>query len=502
MGTLPVAVAMFLLAVQTPIMAAPAKKLDLSISQCRKLALERNLDIKIAELAPALSRQNVIGASGIFDPALSAATSYNWSQPPGVAQIEDVDAQGNLIIREVTYPKSEYYAASVGVDKKFAFGTELGFDVSTVLNDRSTSSVYTSTARISVSQPILKGFGKTATEGTLIIARKDLANSESKFRDDVATTISETEQDYWSLVQAKQSLRVAELSMKASKRLLDEVQAGAATGTHTISDIIEAQADLASKQQIILARQAVVRDREDVLRTRLHLTLDPGSWESAIVPSDTPAVGSVLPPVDTLLAVARRDRRDLRRARMVIKIDKISVQMKKNSALPSLDVTGSLALKDSDDDLGTSADDIPTAKYRDWRLGLDFRVPIGNRSASSSYRTALIRLKSNELTLRKLELQVQSDVRSAYRQVESTRKQIAAAALTRRLRERQLDVAMERLRLGLVTSYNVIQAQEYLATARDSYLSAQIGHQKAFVDLELATGTLLSSRNIKLVATE
>jgi len=141
-------------------------------------------------------------------------------------------------------------------------------------------------------------------------------------------------------------------------------------------------------------------------------------------------------------------------------------------------------------------DDLPTAAYPSWTLGLRFSVPLGNRQSEASYREAIVAVRTAELELQDARQAVQADVRSALRRVETSRQQIAAAEETKRLRESTLENEQERLRLGLSTNYEVLQVERDVADARRAYVEARVEHEKALLALDVATGLLLRKRNI------
>jgi len=60
----------------------------------------------------------------------------------------------------------------------------------------------------------------------------------------------------------------------------------------------------------------------------------------------------------------------------------------------------------------------------------------------------------------------------------------------------------EKLRLGLSTNYDVLKKEGAFADSRRRYLEAQINHQRAIVELQVATGELLEVRGITVRADE
>ena len=259
---------------------------------------------------------------------------------------------------------------------------------------------------------------------------------------------------------------------------------------------------VAEAEERIIASKAAVRDAEDELKRLTNLAADPGGWDVRISPADAPIVQNDLLGLDSLFATAMRNRPDVYQNTIALRSQKLRLLIDRNGLLPTLDATGSYQLSDSDEKIAGSVDDLFGGGFNTWNLGLNLTVPIGNRSAESQYRTGRIELRQAELEMKALEQRVYAEVRTTLRAVENSRQQIAAAEVSRRLNEAQLEQEKEKLRLGLSTNYDVLTREKSLAGARNSYLSALISHQTAIVSLEVKIGRLLESRNIRISAFE
>jgi outer membrane protein TolC len=71
-----------------------------------------------------------------------------------------------------------------------------------------------------------------------------------------------------------------------------------------------------------------------------------------------------------------------------------------------------------------------------------------------------------------------------------------------RLQEAEVAAEESRLRLGVTTSWQVLQVQEQLTLAETALLQAQIAHEKALIDLQTAEGTLLDTLEITVEPAE
>src|SRR5688572_23646803 len=60
-----------------------AKTLSLSLDECIRLVLQRNLTIRLGRTVPQIARFDLEGSYGYYDPVFSGAASQNYNASPG-----------------------------------------------------------------------------------------------------------------------------------------------------------------------------------------------------------------------------------------------------------------------------------------------------------------------------------------------------------------------------------------------------------------------------------
>jgi len=468
------------------------------------MALEQNLDFRARRYTPMMREAGVSSALSTFDPTLSANISGSQTRSPGEIR-ESIDQTDSTLIQLVVpVPRRDAITSTIGISKRFAFGTTAGISASNTwarsaeTPQRPETKLSSTSLALSLEQPLLEGFGREITEMWITLARNSLDQSMSQLNASAIGTVQEVEVAYWNLVKAIGQLEFARLSREEASRLLTETRARAESGAQPASEILSAEIGVADADQTIITSEAAVSDREDELKRLTNLAADPGGWDVKITPTDSPIVQSDMLGLDSLFAIAMRNRPDVYQNTLALRAHKMNLVIDKDRLLPTLNATGTYSLSGSDTTTGGSLSDLSGGEANRWSLRLNLTVPIGNRSAESRYRTRRIELRQAELEREALEQTVYAEVRTTLRAVENSRQQIAAAERSRRLNEAQLEQEKERLRLGLSTNYEVLTRERSLADARNSYLGALIGHQTAVVDLEVKIGRLLQSRNIRI----
>ena len=101
--------------------------------------------------------------------------------------------------------------------------------------------------------------------------------------------------------------------------------------------------------------------------------------------------------------------------------------------------------------------------------------------------------------MKQQEQNIYLEIKRAVRAVETNYQRVEAYKIARELREQQLEAEEEKLKVGLTTSYFVLQYQRDLATALTTELEAIIDYNLSLANLSRAMGISLEEKNISMV---
>ena len=297
--------------------------------------------------------------------------------------------------------------------------------------------------------------------------------SEALAREEVA---SRTGLSYLEALRADRAVVAAQANVELAQALLqlarDQRNAGVATGV----DVIRAQTRLA-EQQVGLA-QAQTNSEQARLNLQRLIGLPLGS--AMTLTDQLRFVEDPLPSVDTAVAQAAQDRREIQVAEEENRVSQLEVQSARAEHLPSLEVVG---------DYGSSgitpgSFDLPTR-----RVALQLNVPVFNGGLTQGRVTAAAsRQRQTELSLANIRGQVEEDVRLALTTLRTAAVQVRAADESVTLAQRELEMARDRFRAGVADNLEVITAQTSLANARISQVTALAQHNAARLNLAAALG--------------
>jgi outer membrane protein len=545
-----------------------AGKIYLSLSDAIALAIENNLDIEVeryvfpmaeADLLRAKAGASTLGIPTAVLPAINASTgltilgSNSAGLPaPGVATFLPLGVSFDPIIQgtaswgHLTTPQSNTVTTgttelisrnqvyNVNIGQAFTTGTTvvLGFNnLNQELNSfRNTiNPAITSSLDLTVTQPLLQGFGRAVNNRPIRIARNNIKASDLIFKQQLINAVGNIVQLYWTLVAANLNVDVKTQAVTVSQKLYEDNQKQVEVGTLAPIEIARAEAQLASDQQALVTAQSAVLQLEAVLKSALSRNglAGPIVLEARIVATDPIRIPEVEPvePVQDLMARALDNRPDLAQSRVQIENSKIALEGTQNALLPALNAFADLrnnALIGAQNNLsginaGTglltpaaSADpfflggfggilgQLFSRNFPNYTVGLNLTIPLRNRAAQANVATATLALRQSELQVQRQVNQIRVDIQNALIALQEARSQYQAAVKQRVLEEQTVDADQKKLALGATTVFQLIQDQRDLSTAGGNVVTAEATYAQARAQLDIATGMTLQNNNVEL----
>ena len=461
------------------------------------------------------------------------------SSGPGIPSL-DPSLTGTLSWAHVTTPQSSAFLTGTNslINRQAItnFGIQQGFLTGTIvnlgLNNNSTSSnnprndfnpSTSASLGLTITQHLLQGFGPAVNSRQIRIAKNNREVSDLTFKLQVETTVAAVMTLYWDLVAFNENVRVAREAVAAATRLWEDNKRQVDVGTLAPIEVTRAEAQIATGEQQLTVAQTQVLQQETILKTALSRTgvASPSVAEAHIIPTDQINVPDTQPiaPIQDMTAMALSSRPELAQSRIQLQNQGLTIRGSKNALLPTIDAVanfsnGALAGQPSDltppagtvhsnnpffiGGYGSVLSQIFSRNFPNYSLGFNINIPIRNRAAQAQVISDELTLRQQQLGLQRLENQVRTDVVNAVIAVTQARAQYAAATKSHALQAQTLDAEQKKLALGASTIYNVIQDQQALTAAESSEVAAKAAYYKAKVEMERATGQILTNNNISL----
>ncbi len=485
--------------------------LSLSLREAIELTLENNLDIRVERFNPRISEAMIIVEKGAFDPTIALDLSINKDKRPVANAYADPDVS-----------EGEGINWGIGIRQDLITGGnyQLRFTNERRKSNSSYSGLnpqYTSDLTLTLTQPLLKDFGIGLNKRKIIIASNNKDISLNQFKAVVITKISEVQNMYWDIVFNIEDLKVKRQSLALAQDLEKRVRTQVKVGTMAPIEILQAQAEVASREEGVIIAENMVKDSEDRLKRAMNIEGDSPYWGLPIYPTDRPLFEVVEIDNNEALKTSFEKRPDFVQAKIDLSNKKIEVKYKKNQIFPNIDLIGSFGLNGLSGDArevsfgGTTIppsrfgggyedtlDRLGSGSYYSWEAGVKVNIPLGNRSAKSNLTAARIEEKKVLISLKNLEQKIALEIREAVRGIETNIKRVNATKLARRLAEQKLDAEEKRFEVGLSTSFNILEFQKDLAEEQSKEIKAIIDYNKSLVKLERVKGTTLEKNEIRL----
>ena len=470
--------------------------LELTLDEAVRRTLENNADIAVERFNPELSAEAVEELKGFYEPVLTSLISADSATRP--ANNTFVGAE-NLDTDRLDYNFGVLQAVPTGGDFRVDF-TNRKTTTNSVFESFNPS--YSSNFDFSFNQPFLRNFKTDARRTQIKIAKKNREISDVAFRQAVTNVVAGVKQRYYDLLYTIDNLEAQRKSLALASKLLEENQIRVRVGTMAPLDVVAAESEVASREEAVIVAEADVADAEDALKRAIFNTNEPSVWDTRIVPVDKPSAEPLHVDTEAAILAALGKRTDITNARKRLENAEYDITFAKNQKLPNLDlvasygttglggtqvldaVTGDPLPVPIGGGLGNALGDVFGRNYPTWSFGFNIAYPILNRQAGAAEAQARISRDQNLALIRRLEMQITSEVRAAARAVETNYKRVESTHAARILQERRLDAETKKFAAGMSTNFLVTQSQRDLAIAEVAEVRAVADYRKSVVNFE------------------
>ena len=467
---------------------AAAEQLAVTVQECRAIALENNLGLKVQLYAPTIADQSIAETRAAFEPlAFSRLDFIETDQPTSL----ELDAS-----------QQEVYSADVGVEFPLRTGGKVTFDLP--FNYVKTNNIfstlnpaYAADAYVNIDHPILRGAGiETNTHWIRIaIYGSQIARAQTKL--EVIRVLAAADRVYWRLYAVRRELgvRKQEYDLAVSQR--DRAQRMVSAEKAAEIEVIRAEAAVAERLEAIILAENAVRDRQRDLKRILNKAgLDLDS-PTIMIPATEPNPRHYQLDEQRLMNYALDHRMELLELELQVAGDESAIQYYRNGTLPLLSVSYTYNVNG----LGPTADDaydlLLENRFVDHRVGLVFQLPLGNKAAQSRLRSAILTKLQRLATRDMRERLIQQEVLNTADQLDANWQRVLASRKSAILAKRTMEAEQRHFELGLQNSTEVLDAQTKYADAQSKAIRAEVEYQIAQVDLAYATGSLLGTARVE-----
>jgi len=480
--------------------ATRAAAVPMTLEDAVRRAIDNNLEMAVERLNPQT-----------FDFTLAALrANYNPNATSTIGRRDNVRPPTNLL--NPGSPNVSTMTYNTGVTQNIRWG---GGNYALTFNNNKVVSPTDQLARFdpqfnssylfSYTQPLLRGFRIDQTRQQMQTAVINRDNAELNLKARTTNTLAAVRAAYWDYVYSIQSVDVAQQSLALASKLLSDNKIRVEVGTMAPMDVVQAEAEEATRQQTLTIATATMRTAElSLKRLIVGGTSDP-LWAQHIEPTDKPDFQTVAIDVEGAVRSALQQRTDLQIARNAFESNNVLLKSQRDQSLPDVDAlvtygasglggvqwnligsgleqTRSGILVDGG--YNTALRTLFDRAYPNWQFALNVNYPIGGNAAEAQAARTRLLIQQNQAQIRASELTVATEVTNAALQVTNSTEALAAARAARDLSQRRLDAEMSRFEVGMSNNYQVVQSQRDLREAQNSELRALLNYRKALVEFD------------------
>jgi outer membrane protein TolC len=255
------------------------------------------------------------------------------------------------------------------------------------------------------------------------------------------------------------------------KQTQDQKNAGVAAGI----DVLRAQVQMQTQQQRVLSAQDQYEQQKMAMARIIGLPVAQQFELTDAVPyGPSPAID-----LESSLKRAYQQRPEFLAAEARTRALELSVKAAKGEMLPTAQINGDFGV------LGKTFNTLENT----YTFSAGVRIPIfqGGR-AHADVAQAESDLRQSRLQLEDLRNRIEVDVRSALLDVNTSAEQVKVAQSSIGLAAEQLKQSQDRFAAGVAGTLDVVQSQEAVATANESYIQALYLNNVAKLTLARALG--------------
>jgi len=466
---------------------APAE-LEITLEQCRALALENNLDLKVQLINPAIAAERISEEEARFEAAIVSNLSYSKSDTPTSSTLSGSNVDSSNI--------------NLGVNVPLKTGGTVTFDVADrrikTNNVFSTlNPAYASNASLSLSQPLLRGAGTRANTHAIRLARYDRTITDARTKLEVIRVIAAVDRLYWRLYAARRELEVRKKEYDLANTQLAQAQRFVDSGERAQVEIVRAEAGVAQRLEAIILAENSLSDRQRDLKRSLNKAGLDMQTRTVLIPATQPNPLRYDLQAESLVQTAIEGRMEMLELELQIAQDISTVDYMHNQALPLVTMDYTYNINGLGATRAKSYDLLYDKRFEDHRFGLQLLVPIGNEAAKSRLRQAFYLRRQRIASSKSRKAIIELEVLNAIDQLEANWQRVLAGRQRTILDGRLFQAEKRQYEIGMRTTTEVLQAQTAFADAQSAEILALAEYQIALVDLAYATGTILGAAKIR-----
>lgn len=466
--------------------------INVSLDKLVQEAVKRNASAIIDYLQTQMSKEQIKAEKGIFEPIVQLSFTRQRIHVPNSA--EDI----------LTRLQNEYLektdALEFGVSGIVLSGAQ--WDLKFLDNRRNSSTIEMlrdykyendNALKLSLEQPLLRGFGKEMTRAKINLARVQSEVDEAKFEQKLMELVGVTIQLYWKLYGAQNIYQSWGKSLAIAEESLKDIELRARGGKIAQTEFMEAQSVVNIQRGELYNAKSKMVEAQTQLMTLLNLSMSDNN-DIQLLAADNPFgnYDELMSPAD-YLKIALEKWPEYKIAKKAVEKARLQLKYANNQLLPQLNIIGTISSNSLDRDDEKAMKAVMDNRFISWSLGIKFSMPlIGNVQARSNYHIAEMRLRQADIEADSI---VKNLSNSLYNKIEALRNfqgQLKEYERGLTIKGHLYDIEQMKLKAGKISHKNLLAQQEEYINYQRKVFSSVVNYRTAEAALDIALSNILT----------
>ena len=476
---------------------SPDPRLVISLRDAIDNALLQNRQLQIERINPDIQRLTLKASYGFYDPLFQTqvnneeAADTGGFDPANFSNDAIFEAESEVVTMGLTGFLPSGLSYTVGGNYAHSSGTRnfLNFDS------------YKVGAGVTLQQPLLRNFWIDQPRWLIQVNKQNLKISELGVHFVAMSVINLTQQAYYDLIYAWDSLRIQRELLESREGFLRGIGRQVELGMMTALEEKLARSQVAASQTDLITASNSVAIASNNLRTLMGV--EEKNWTpELLIPGDFLLLVPETFDLSASWRAGMSSRPDLLQLAINLENAELTIKYRRNQLFPNLDLIGSYGLRGSDALQGVPPDEpkaIRSIAFDEIRnqdapnstIGILFSIPLTRTSERANYKMSKELKKQAELLRKQKEEMILREISDAMDLAKYSFQRAESAKAAVGFAEEAVKAEEQRLQGGTGSIFLVLQAQTDHARAQVAEILARRDYNRALSQLYFTEGTLL-----------
>jgi len=377
--------------------------------------------------------------------------------------------------------ESQNIGLGFSLQKKFEPGTVVSAGPET----NKTDDEYNTSVGISVTQPLLKGFGKDINLDGIRSAEYSIKTAGRNLYQTEVNIVLETVSAFYETIKQKEFFDMYESLIERLKGHAEVAKAKERVGLTSPIDTFRAEISRKNAEDSLTKAVEAYKNAQDKLKSILSLPL-----ETEIEVINPEQADSFDMGLENSIETAFKNRVELEQAEEEINEAERRAEILQNNALPELNLVFDYERFASADRFRDSA----SLDENRWGLSIQSATDVFRTAEKAAYKQGVLNIQTLRLNLENKKDEIKRQVRSQLNALREAKKRIDIRKEQIKQAEGKLALAEVKFAHGMADNFDVIEAETELQNAKVNLASSEVEYIIGTYNMRAILGTLIEKK--------